>query len=86
MRLHEAINIVLRLRKQALSTTVSNAYIKQTSDILCDYCNYLEGTTGDYVSYTSKQDNDMLNEVMVDLFKLNDYEEIKHDAKITFRC
>lgn len=86
MLLHEAINIVLRLRKQALSTTVSNAYIKQTSDTLCDYYDYLESTTGDYVSCTSKQDNNMLNEVMADLSKLNDYDEIKHDAKITFKC
>ena len=85
MRLHEAINIVLRLRKQALSTTVSNAYMKQTSDILCDYCDYLAGITGDYVSCTSNQDNNMLNQLMVDLFNLNDYEEVKHDAKITFK-
>lgn len=85
IKLHEAINVVLRLRKRALERTVSNAYVKQTSDTLCDYCDYLEDTTGDYVSYTSKQDNDMLNEVISDLIRLNDYEEVKHDAKITFK-
>lgn len=85
IKLHEAINVVLRLRKRALERTVSNAYVKQTSDTLCDYCDYLEGTTGDYVSYTSKQDNDMLNEVISDLIRLNDYEEVKHEAKITFK-
>lgn len=85
MKLHEVINVVLRLRKRALEMTVSNAYMKQTSDTLCDYCDYLENTTGDYVSYTSRQDNDMLNEVISDLIRLNDYEEVKHDAKITFK-
>lgn len=77
MWLHEEINVVLRLQKEALTKPVPMAYLKQINDTIRDYQTYLVISDGDYLNRTSRTDNNRLDYVIKDLKRLNDYEAVK---------